>query len=406
MKMKLLCVLVSAQFAVLTAQAATMGDGNLTIGGFGTLGVARTDTDLAEFTRYNQAKGVTQTAGIGTDSNLGLQATYKANDWLSGTVQVLTRKNTSPTFTTELTWAFLKMKVNDDFNVRVGRVVLPGFMISDYQNVGYANTMIRPPIELYSQAPIENADGADLSYQHSFGDTVISASVAAGVSTGKLFIAAGGGSVATFRAPLVGISMSAENGPFLVRFAHLTTHLTSDDVAALNSVTKTVSAVGFAQLGHDLGLADGKKISFTAVGATMDWNNIIGQAEYGQRRAGEPVYVPDNNAWYAMLGYRVGKVLPYYAHSALKQAGRSVTLPPGFPSSGALFAAVDTGFLTTAEQKTDLIGVRWDFAKSLALKVQIDRVSPQKKTGSLIFGPAAGLTSAVTVLGIAVDAVF
>ena len=28
-------------------------------------------------------------------------------------------------------------------------------MISDYQNVGYANTMIRPPIELYGQAPLE-----------------------------------------------------------------------------------------------------------------------------------------------------------------------------------------------------------------------------------------------------------
>jgi hypothetical protein len=68
---------------------------------------------------------------------------------------VLTRKNTSPTFTTDLTWAFLKARINDEVSVRVGRVVVPTFLISDYQNVGYANTMMRPPIEMYGQAPIE-----------------------------------------------------------------------------------------------------------------------------------------------------------------------------------------------------------------------------------------------------------
>jgi hypothetical protein len=50
------------------------------------------------------------------------------------------------------------------------------------------------------------------------------------------------------------------------------------------------------------------------------------------------------------------------------------------------------GLLAAAEQKNDLIGVRWDFAKSMALKVQIDRVKPKTKAGTLIFAPAAGYT--------------
>src|SRR5471030_441248 len=193
MKKQLLVAAVLAATAAMQAQAGTLGDDNLTISGFGTLGVAKSNTDQAQFARYNQAEGVSDKAKIGLDTNLGLQATYKINDWLSGTAQILTRKNTSPTFTTDLTWAFLKARVNDEVSVRVGRVVLPTFLISDYQNVGYANTMMRPPIEMYGQAPIENVDGADVNFQRAFGDFNFTTQAFAGVSRGKLFVPTGAG---------------------------------------------------------------------------------------------------------------------------------------------------------------------------------------------------------------------
>jgi hypothetical protein len=398
-------ILASAIFAAFgSAHAGIMDDGNLTIGGFGTLGVAKTDTDKAEFTRYNQAEGVRDKARIGLDTNLGLQASYKVNDELSGTVQVLTRKNTSPTFTTDLTWAFLKYKINDELNVRVGRVVIPTFLISDYQNVGYANTMMRPPVEMYAQDPIESADGADFNYQHAFGDTNFTAQGIAGVSRGKLVLA-GASAVATYRAPMVALSMSVEHGPVTLRASYVEAKLSSNDAAPLNQLQGVLSKVGFPTLAHDLGVNNTKKVAFSAVGALLDWNNIIGQAEYGMRRAKDPIYIPDNNAWYAMVGYRMGKVLPYYAHSAITQHGRSVTLPAGFPPAGALFNSVN-GLLTAAEQTTDLIGVRWDFAKNVDLKVQLDRVKPKTKTGTLINGPATGLTDTVNVVAASLDFVF
>jgi opacity protein-like surface antigen len=157
MKKQLLVAAVLAATAAMQAQAGVMDDGNLSISGFGTLGVAKSNSEQAQFARYNQAEGVADKARIGLDTNLGLQATYKFNDWLSGTAQVLTRKNTSPTFTTDLTWAFLKARVNDETSVRVGRIVPAIFLISDYQNVGYANTMMRPPIEMYGQARLKTS---------------------------------------------------------------------------------------------------------------------------------------------------------------------------------------------------------------------------------------------------------
>jgi hypothetical protein len=178
-----------------------------------------------------------------------------------------------------------------------------------------------------------------------------------------------------------------------------------NDLQPVNTLTSTLTAVGYSQLASDLSFSSGKKIAFTNIGATLDWNNIVGQAEYAQRRAKEKVYLPDTNAWYVMAGYRVGKVLPYYAHASLKGAGSSVTAPASLAKIPALSAAV-TGLLQSSEQTSDLIGVRWDFAKSLALKVQVDRIKPKAKSGSLIYAPAAGITSDVTVVGVALDFVF
>ena len=405
MKKHLLAVAVLAATAALSAHAGALDDGNLSISGFGTLGVAKSNTDDVKFARYNQADGVGDSARVGLDTNLGLQATYKINDWLSGTAQVLTRKATEHTFTTDLTWAFLKARINDETSVRIGRVVVPTFLISDYQNVGYANTMMRPPIEMYGQAPIENSDGADINYQHAFGDLNFTAQAFVGVSRGKLFVSSGSGSTATYRAPAHGISLAGEYGPFLLRVAHARADMEINDIQPINALTNTLTSVGFGQLASEITFTTGKKIAFTSIGGTMDWNNIVGQAEYAQRRAKDKVYLPDTNAWYAMVGYRFGNVLPYIAHASAKGAGSSITAPAALAKIPALNAGV-TNLLAAAEQTTDIVGVRWDFAKQLALKVQVDRVKPGAKSGLLINVPAAGYNKDVTVVAAGLDFVF
>lgn len=406
MKKQLLAAAILAAMATMQAQAGALDDGNLSISGFGTVGVAQSNSDNAQFVRYNQSEGVADSPRIGLDTNLGLQATYKMNDWLSGTVQVLTRRGPQGNFGTDVTWGFLKAKINDEVSVRVGRVVVPTFLISDYQNVGYANTMMRPPIELYAQNPIENSDGADINFQRAFGDLNFTAQAFVGVSRGKLFVSSGSGSVATYRAPAAGISVSGEYGPFVVRAAHARADMEIDDIASLNTLSSTLTAVGFGKLASDLNFKDGKKIAFTSVGMTMDWNNIVLQTEYAQRRAKEPVYLADTNSWYAMAGYRVGKFVPYYAHSTVKGAGSSVSVPAAFAAAPAALRGAVSSLTGAQEQTTDLVGVRWDFAKSLALKVQVDRVKPQAKSGYLIHAPAAGTTKAINVVAVGVDFVF
>ena len=404
MKQKLLVASILGALSLAQANAATLGGDNLTISGFGTLAAAKSNTEDARFTRANQREGTAGTATFGLDSNLGLQATYTFDDKLSATTQILSRKYTGDSFTTELAWAFVKYKVTDEFSVRVGRVVVPSFLISDYQNVGYANTMMRPPVEMYGQNIIETADGADINWQHSFGDTNVTAQAVVGIARGKSYVATNQ-SEPRFQAATAGFAISAEHGPVTLRFAHVQAKLKSPEATIIRSLTNTVAAVGFPQLAEDISIAEAKRIAFTSVGLLADWNNIVVQAEYGMRRAKEPVYLTDSNAWYTMAGYRFGKVLPYYAHAKYEGKGSTITPPAALARIPALNAGVK-GLLAGGSQSSDIVGLRWDFAKSADLKVQVDRVKSGATNGFLRDVTAAGRGKGVTVVAAGVDFVF
>jgi hypothetical protein len=404
MKLKLSAAFDVGALCAMQANAASLGNDNLNISGFGTLAAAKSNTEDARFTRANQREGTAGTSTIGLDSNLGLQATYTFSDKLSATTQILSRKSTGDSFTTELAWAFVKYKVGDEVAVRVGRVAVPAFQISDYQNVGNAKTMISPPIEMYGQMFIENVDGIDVNWQHGFGDTNVTAQAFGGIARGKSYVAADHSSP-RYQAPTLGFAISAEHGPVTLRFAHMQGKLRATDVKPINSLTNTLAAVGFGQLANDITIADYKRVAFTSVGLMADWNNIVVQSEFGMRRAQDPVYLADSNAWYAMAGYRFGKVLPYFAHAKYDGKGSIVTVPAALARIPALNAGVKN-LLAAGSQSTNLVGVRWDFASSAALKVQVDRVSPGAKNGFLSDVTPAGVGKKVTVVAAGVDFVF
>lgn len=398
------------------AQDTSSGMPAIAVSGYGTLAFTKTNTDAAEFVRPNQSSGATKTARTGVDSNFGVQANSTLNSWLSATVQGLVRKDGEDNFGGELAWAFLKAKVNDNLSVRVGRVGLPVFLISDYRNVGYANTMLRPPAEVYAQVPLGSVDGIDATWQQSVGDTSLAAQLAFGRTHNP--IAAGGSTVHVDGTSILALNLTAEHGPFTVRFGRADSTLNLDDSANLNTLLASLRAAGagyrlttLAPLADALSL-NKKKASFTAVGLTMDWNNIVVQSEYAKRKTDS--YVNNTDSWYTMVGYRIGKFLPYYNHADTKSVGHvsntvPASCPAGYPAActptvRALSAGVDT-LSTGAKQSTDTLGVRWDLAASMALKVQIDRVRPSGGAGLLVKAQP-GFTGPVTVGAIALDFVF
>ena len=400
--MKKICRAIAALSAATLAMQANAQDSGptVTISGFGTAALTGTDTDDAEFIRPNQAAGVKKDFRTGVDSNFGIQATVKVNDTISFTGQGLVRKDAIDHYRAQAAWAFAKFRVNDELNVRVGRMGAPIYMISDFRNVGYANTMLRPPAEVYRQVTLDNFDGADLLYSHSFGDTTLSVQLGTGRADSEQ-----PAFTVEFRKMLL-LHVVAENGPFTLRFGRAQADFSVKEYAQLNTLIATLRAVGLATVADMMPLNDVKG-TFTSIGGTLDWKNIVLQAEYAQRRT-DTLVVHDTNSWYAMAGYRFGKFLPYYYHGNISQ--KSPRTVAGLPASGPLApitAAINgpAGVAKAALQSSDAIGVRWDFYKSMALKAQVDRIKPKDGAGAFI-NVQPGFKGPVKVYAVALDFVF
>jgi hypothetical protein len=381
-----------------TCQAVDMPP--ITISGYGTAALTATDTDDAEFIRPNQASGATTKPRTGIDSNFGIQATAKFNDTISATAQGMVRKNgANDSYGGELAWAFIKVKASDDINVRFGRFALPIYMISDFRHVGYANTMIRPAAEVYRQVNSSYVHGADLLYQHSFDETTLTAQFAIG--TGRTY--SPGNSFVEFK-PATTVHIVVENGPHTFRFGRADAKFDLGNNPTLAGLITTLNSVGFSSVTKQLPMEDIKG-SFTSVGYGLDYKNFLVQAEYAIRKT-ESRAVMDTTSYYMMLGYRMDKVTPYYYHGKItQQSARSF---PELPTTGPL-AALSAGANSVAKsalQSANAIGVRWDFARSMALKVQVDRISPEGGGSGAFIKAKPGFTGPVNVYAAGIDFVF
>jgi len=414
MKKRIIASLVALSFAAPAAFAQDAAS-SVKISGFGTGALTWTDTDQAEFARFNQVSGVKKNPRTGVDSNLGLQADYAVNDWLSFTGQGLVRKDAQDDYGAELTWAFAKFKLSEALSVRVGRTALPGFMISDYRNVGYANTMLRPPQEVYSQIPLNSIDGVDVTWRREFGDTNLTVQLGFGRSAADIM----GGSRAT-ASGMSTINLAAEHGPFTLRLAHTRAKVTVENLQPFPALQAAFYGAGAAlqmpQLNAMGNLLDyhERKSTFSSVGLAVDWNDIVAQSEYAQRKFDN--YANGTTSWYVMGGYRFGKFLPYASHAELKtKSDFANTVPTACPAG---YPAVCTTTVQTLygtmealraatlgmSQTTDSVGLRWDAFRSAAIKVQIDRVKPQG--AGLFVNAQPGFHGPVTVGAVAVDFVF
>lgn len=361
-------------FGAAQASAATAIGEFTTVSGFGTTGLVVTDTDDAEFVRYGQESGADDRPEFKVDSNLGLQLDVRPRTWLSATVQLLTQQRNGENLDTNVEWAFVGVQPVDGLRARIGRTAMPVFAISDTRNVGFANTWVRPPNEVYGLALMENLDGADLSYYLPVGDSSLTFTALYGESEVTVFN--------------TDVEMKRVRGA--------TVQWDSEWVSL--RVAKIIADSQLDDLGIP-GVSGDDRYEFTDIGVHVDRGNVVARAEYVTRSSETFSELVDADGWYVFGGYRFGNVLPYAIYA--------VTEPD---------AGVQPGQLSS-EQSTIAAGVRWDAFSAATVKFQVDRVDTDDTRGisfltDTFTPPGTSLTVAlpvedpVTVLSIAVDYVF
>ncbi len=385
--------LVSA-LAQVPTHAADLGslltNVDFSLTGYGTAGTVVTSTDSAVFIRGNEASGATKSFAENVDSNLGVQATARFNSWLAMTVQA---EDSRDALTGVVPWAYVKLDPLDNLSFKLGRVEMPIFAISDSLDVGYANVWLRPPQEVYALSNLKELNGVEFSYSLPLAGTHLTLTGYAGdtvIWTQRYGQMNGndtrGGELkwdtewVTLRA---GWAQAHVDGNILIE---------NIPVGPIPTPLGPVTAyVPYNYYVEDV-------YSFEGVGALVDHDNIIAQAEWVKRYSRNYPGTVNATGWYVLAGYRFGAVAPYVSYARTDKY------------HGADYTAAGT---LSDDQSTTAVGVRWDAFKSADIKLQAEHVNPQGSSGvsfAEVSSPL-GLTPAtpsgsVNVFSVTVDFIF
>jgi len=381
-----------------------------TFSGFGTLGVVHSNNDQADL-----VYSVVAPTGAGrshpwsgdVDSRLAVQGNATFTPQISAVVQVVSEQRYDNSYTPTVEWANIQYQPTPDLTLRLGRVVLPAFLVSDYRKVGYANPWVRPPLEVYDLVPISSGDGLDASYRMHLAAVTNTVQADWDRSATKL---PGGGTGLAVGA--WGVTDTAEFGPATLRATYHRADLTVDSFAPLFDAFRQFGPQGQA-------LADkydvqGKRIVYVGLGGNVDPGDWFVTAEWGHTSTDS--VLGRKSAWYASAGYRVGKFTPYaiYARAKVESAtsdpGLSLT---GLPASLAgavagLNAALNALLAGATDQSTHSVGARWDVSKNAALKLQFDDMRVTAGSTGIFVNALPGFRSGakVDVVSATVDFVF
>ncbi|MDP1896267.1 MAG: hypothetical protein Q8K43_00115 [Sulfurimicrobium sp.] len=346
-------------------EADTASKPSLTLKGFGTLGIARSDNNTVRFVRdLSYPDGLSRNWSGKLDSLVGLQANIQLSEQTEGVMQVVSRYRYDGTYTPEVTWAFLRHDVSPDFSLRAGRLGTEFYMRADSRLVGYANLTVRPPPDYYGALVFSYVDGLDIS---------ATTPMTGGLLRGKFYAGASPEKTPFVTQPwdlagslIVGGHVDYLYGPWQVRVGHTQIHFENE--TPMNALVESMGGpANFLTFVPELSVA-GKSSRFDSLGVLYDEGPIQLQLMLSQTRH-ESTQYENSKAGYAIAGYRLGHVTPYLGYSRVKSSAKLLTSPPP-----AFLASLTSNLMsqTHSDQHTLFLGGRWDLQHNLALKGQVD----------------------------------
>ncbi|SHE42338.1 sulfate ABC transporter permease [Vibrio gazogenes] len=131
------------------------------LSGFGTFSLSRSDSEVPVFTYRN----IDDQWCADCDSTLGLQLDWVINDQFRSSVQVVKRPQDDYS-APELEWAYLAYTQGNS-TLKLGRLRIPMFLLSEYYYVSAAYPWIRPPHDIYdSFAGVTHYNGVAYEWQY------------------------------------------------------------------------------------------------------------------------------------------------------------------------------------------------------------------------------------------------
>lgn len=354
----------------LAASSAARADITTSFSGFGTAGGSFTSNkDYTYIHDASEFVGATNQFDIGLESRLGLQGTVDFGSGFSVTAQEVFRERGSNTLDPGTEWLYVQYVPASDWQIRMGRVVMPAFLFSDSRQVGYAQPWFRSPQEVYLQFPFDFVDGGQISWQKSLGKFNISLQGTVGSATATF--EAAGLTIVTKGKDMFNESISVTYGDLQLRIAQ--TSFTSPSSLELTP-TFTINYIQHQTL--------------VTTGLQYDNAHAVVIGEWAKTKVNNiPVFnepLTEDTAWYAAAGWHFGKFLPLILYGNVHE---------------------EASLLSTPYTKGSWSGnLRYDVVSNVAIKAEISRA---KANNGNYFGNSATTSNAsINVYSLGVDFVF
>lgn len=392
------------------------------ISGFGTAAASFSSTNQADY-RVNVMQptgvGYSNRQDLGMDSKLGAQLDVFLSPRLTGTIQALAQRTVHDDYTPGIEWANIKYLLNDAVYVRAGRIGAPVYMISDYRNVAYSLTSVRPANDVYAHVSLFSMDGIDAGYQTELGKATLNIQAVTGrfhktITGGGLQLDVGG------KGQLYNVLLEYGDTTFRAGFGNLRVSLETPDSGLFHQFDAALEplvnyGVPGAAIVRSNFYFEKMRTRLFGIGINHDTSSCLAQSELIYRKSTSAA-IPDIRAWYVLAGYRWHKLTPYVSYSAntsINDKDVPVVDATGYPAEFQAAAggvnAITRQFLVPSDQTTLSLGMRYDVKKNMDLKLQVDRVSKPEGSFGLFNNPQPGFASArqhVFVASVALDFIF
>ncbi|WP_416397170.1 hypothetical protein [Allohahella sp. A8] len=362
-------------------------DSSLKVSGFATVGFSYENEDeLGLFRDNTQHKDPDRDFSLLTDSQLGLQASYRFNPKWHATTQLVVADKAEYDFDSATEWAFVGYSPVPDIDIRAGRIAVDMFQLSDVRRVDYTFLWVRPPTEMYGWIVPYSIDGIDVAKAFEIQQVYMRAKLQYGSTKPVIQVPDGSQEFETEFDDLAIASLTGEYRDWSARisYAHFRTAGMNDEFRALTDVFAGIGNMP-GPVGAEASLfASGFEDSFSAnvdyyqLGLNYDDGLRIFNIELAKLKSKASI-MPTGNAGYVSLGHRFGSLTPFVVYSAfqpdrdLVNSSADWSMMPG----GEGLRDIATSILNGAylDQYTTSLGLRWDPALRTAVKVQYDRTS-------------------------------
>lgn len=352
--------------------------------GFGTIGTVYNDNE--NFTYRNDFlsnTGSSNNVSLSTNTKIGGQINIDITDNLTGVVQASISQKEKNTLNESLDWANIKYEKNENINFKLGRMRAPMFMYSDISKVSYAYPWINPPIEVYSPIPFTSYNGGEIELKQSIKEWDFSSQVVFGANSEKMYLTKNESTDFNME-NYKGLVLTASNDTLKLRVSYSDAKVKMDS-NSLNQLSTMLINNGYEEISTKY-LTSEQKFTFLVGGINYENENYFLTSEYATYTSTGGV--DKYKGGYISGGYHLSNnITPYITISKSIQKNRDIkSLVPNTGTDMYLHQSLENmEKIYNISQKSETIGIRWDFHKSATLKGEFQYIKTSENSNSLHF---------------------